>query len=123
MASEAASTLDEPAKTESRGGEKVVSSMLVVLVIELLGAGGASHATEPACGAMAVDSGTADFAGNRWPCKDVSACFAGADGERLLLRANSTRVQAWAHNPWKEAIVGMIYGASLGEVVHSGVMV
>ena len=54
MASEAASTLGEPAKTESRGGEKVVSSMLVVLEIELLGAGGASHATEPACGTVAV---------------------------------------------------------------------
>ena len=99
MASEAASTLDEPAKTESRGGEKVVSSMLVVLEIELLSAGGASHATEPACGAMAVDSGTADFAWNRWPCKHFSACSTGADGEVWLLGVSSTRVQAWAHNP------------------------
>ena len=104
MASEAASTLDEPAKTESRGGEKVVSSMLVVFEIELLSAGGASHATKPACGAMAVDSGTADVTWNRWPCEHFSACFAVADRKVhwLLVRSNSTRVQAWAHNPWED---------------------
>ena len=103
----------------------MLSSMLVVLEIELLSAGGASHATKPACGAVAVYCGTADFARNRWPCEDVSACFAGADGERLLLRANSTRVQAWAHNPWKgmSGIVVAAHAPCKGVFMRSGVIV
>ena len=57
----------------------MLSSMLVILEIELGRAGRAGDSSKSFGGAVDVDGGVAEFASICGTCQDISACAAGPD--------------------------------------------